>query len=56
MFRASMCSSSGENYCIYATPVFVSLYVWRLVRWLDGKPSNQQTRRHPYRVTNTSVS
>jgi hypothetical protein len=30
-----MCPSSGENYCIYATLVFVTLYVWRLVFWLD---------------------
>ena len=35
MFRASMCPSSGENYCIYATRVFVTLYGWRLVCWLD---------------------
>jgi len=33
MFRASMCPSSGENSCIYATLVFVTLYVWRLVCW-----------------------
>jgi len=46
MFRASMCPSSGENYCIYATLVYVTLYGWR----------NQQTRRYPYRVTNTSVA
>ena len=25
MFRESMCPSSGENYCIYATMVFVTL-------------------------------
>jgi len=25
LFRASMCPSSGENYCIYATLVFVTL-------------------------------
>ena len=31
MFRASMCSSSGESYCIYATLVFVTLYGWCLV-------------------------
>jgi len=41
-----MCPSSGENY--YATLVFVTLYGWRLVCY--------QTRRHPYRVTNTSVA
>ena len=29
MFRASMCPSSGENCCIYATLVFVTLYGWR---------------------------
>jgi len=27
MFRATMCPSSGENYCIYATLVFVTLYM-----------------------------
>ena len=42
MFRASMCPSSGENYCIYASLVFVTVYGWRLVCWLDWK-SNQQT-------------
>ena len=55
MFRASMCPSSGENYCIYATLVFVTLYGWRLVCWLDFQ-SNQQTSCHPYTVTNTSVA
>jgi len=25
MFRATVCPSSGENYCIYATLVFVNL-------------------------------
>jgi len=49
MFRASMCPSSRENCCIYATLVFVTLYGWRLVTWLDFH-SKQQTRRHPYRV------
>ena len=34
MFRASMCQSSGENCCIYATLLFVNLYGWRLVCWL----------------------
>ena len=29
IFRASMCPSSGENCCIYATVVFVTLYGWR---------------------------
>jgi len=38
-----------------ATLVFVTLYGWRLVCWLDFQP-NEQTRRHPYRVTNTSVA
>ena len=42
MFRASMCPSSGENYCIYATLVFVNLYGWRLVCWLDWiHPTNR---------------
>ena len=31
MFRAPMCPSSGENYCMYATLVFVILYGWCLV-------------------------
>jgi len=44
-----------RNYCIYATLVFVTLYGWCLVCWLEFH-SNQQTRRHPYRVTNTSVA
>ena len=96
MFRTSMFPSSGENYCIYATMVFVTPYDWRLVFWLDFNPSsrhvsgihvsiirkkllylcdtgichsvwvasgllvgfksNQETRRHPYRVTNTRVA
>ena len=34
-FRASTCPSSGGNYCIYVTLVFVILYGWRLVCWLD---------------------
>ena len=53
MFRSSKCPSSGENYCIYATLVFVTLGEWRLVCWLDW---NQSTRRHPSRVTNASVA
>jgi len=36
MFRASTCPSSGENCCVYATLVFVTLYGWRLVCWLDA--------------------
>ena len=35
-FRAFTCPSSGENYYIYATMVFVTLYGWRLVCWLDS--------------------
>ena len=35
MFRENMCPSSRENYCIYATLVFVTLYGWRLVCWLE---------------------
>ena len=54
MFRASMRPSSGENYCIYATLALVTLYVWRLVCWLDFQ-YNQQTGRHAYRVTNATV-
>ena len=54
MFRAFTCPSSGENYCIFVTLV-LSLYmggVWS-AGWIQ---SNQQTRHHPYRVTNTSVA
>jgi len=40
MFLASMCPSSGENYCIYATLVFVTLYGWCLVYWLDFNPTS----------------
>ena len=43
MFRASMCPSSGENYCIHASLVLVTLYGWLLVCWLDWK-SNQHTK------------
>ena len=28
VFRAAICPSSGENYCIYATLVFATLYGW----------------------------
>jgi len=35
MFLATVCPSSGENYYIYATLVFVTLYGWRLVCWLE---------------------
>ena len=35
MFLPFKCPSSGESHCIYATLVFVTLYVWRLVGWLD---------------------
>jgi len=48
MFRAYMYPSSGGNDCIYATLVFVTLYGWRLVCWLDWNPTN--------RMTNTSVA
>ena len=54
MFRAFMCPSSGKNYCIYATLIFVTLCGWRLVCWLDWNQSNQQTRRHPYSFNPTS--
>ena len=37
MFRATKCPSSGENYCIYVTLVFGTLYGWCLVGWLDLK-------------------
>ena len=42
IFRASKCPSSGENYFIYATLVFVTLDGWRLVGWLDSiQPADQ---------------
>jgi len=47
MFRVSMCPSSGENCCTYATPVFVTVYGWRLV----CKPNATHTE-----VTNTSIA
>jgi len=57
MFLASMCPSSGENCCIYATLVFVTLYgVWVASGLLVGFQFNQQTRSHLYRVTNTSFA
>jgi len=46
MFRASMRPSSGENYCIYATLLFVTLYGWRLVRWLDWNPTSRPNANH----------
>jgi len=52
MFRATMCPSSGEITVSMRHLVFVTLYGWCLVCWLEWN-SNQQTRRHPYRVTNT---
>ena len=44
MFRASKCPSSGENYCIYATLIFVKLYGLRLVCWLDWNSFNPTSR------------
>ena len=46
MFRASKCpSSSVENCCIYATLIFVTLYGWRLVCWLDwSRPDATHTQ------------
>ena len=43
-----------KNYCIYVTLVFVTLYGWRLICWLEFNP-NQKTRRHPYRETSATV-
>ena len=43
MFLASTYPSSGENCCIYATLVFVTLYGWRLVCWLDWNQPADQT-------------
>ena len=38
-----------RNHCIYATLVFVTMYGWRLVSWLDWN-SNQHTRRAPIQI------
>ena len=46
MFRVSMCPSSGENCCIYATLVLVTLYGWRLVCWLDFNPTSRPVANH----------
>ena len=46
MFRASVCPSWGENYCINATLVFVTLYVWRLVCGLDRNPTSRPDANH----------
>jgi len=46
MFRTSMCPSSGENYCIYSTLVFVTLYGWRLVCCLDWTPTSRPEATH----------
>ena len=45
-FRASMCPSSGENCCIYVTLVFVTLYGWRQVYWLDFTPTSRPDATH----------
>jgi len=42
MFRAPMCPSSGGNYCIYATLIFVTVYGWRLVCRPDATHSEWQ--------------
>ena len=47
MFRASKCPSSGENYCLYAALVFVTLYGWRLVCWLNSiNPTSRPDATH----------
>ena len=46
MFRASMCPSSGENYCIYAPLALVTLYGWRLVDWLDFNQTSRPDATH----------
>ena len=46
VFRPSTCPSSGENCCIYATLVFVTLYGWRLVCWLDWNPTSRPDATH----------
>ena len=47
MFRASMCPSSGENYCIYATLVFsISVGgVWS-AGWIKSNPTNRPDATH----------
>jgi len=46
MFPASMCLSSGEKCCIYATLVFVTLYGWLLVCWLNLNPTSRPDATH----------
>jgi len=36
-----MCPSSGENFSIYATLLFVTLYGWRLVAGLIENPTSR---------------
>ena len=47
MFRSFKYPSSGENRCIYATLVFVTLDGWRLVCWLDSNPTSRPDATHP---------
>ena len=57
MFQESMHPSSGENYCIYATPALVTVWVASgLLVGLVEFQSNQLTRRHPYGVMSASVA
>ena len=47
MFRGFMCPSSGENYCICATLLFVTLFRWRLVcclQWIN--PTSRRNATH----------
>ena len=46
MFRASKCPSSGENYCICATLICVTLYELCLVCWLDFNPTSRPDATH----------
>ena len=46
MFQAFTYPSSGENCCICVTLVFVTLYRWRLVCWLDFNPTSRPDTTH----------
>jgi hypothetical protein len=56
-----MCPSSEENYCIYGILIFVTLFRWRLVYWLDSiQPADQtppkQSDKYQCRVDTVTFS
>ena len=40
------CAHHQESHCFCATLVFVTLYGWRLVSWLDWNPTNRPDATH----------